>query len=61
MLDTRFFGDLPNPWILLLSRKVEKLEVIGFSVVYGLNNSSIYINMEGVVVLDGQLLTFDIL
>ena len=50
----RFFGDLPNLWILLLTGKVEKLEVIGFSVVYGLNNSSIYINMKGVVVLDGQ-------
>ena len=50
----RFFGYLPYLWILLLSGKVEKLEVIGFSVVYGLNNSSIYINMEGVVVLDRQ-------
>ena len=50
----RFFGDLPNIWILLLTGKVEKLGVIGFSVVYGLNNSSIYINMKGVVVLDGQ-------
>ena len=47
----RFFGDQPNLWILLLSRSGK---VIGFSVVYGLNNSLIHINIEGVVVLDRQ-------
>ena len=47
----RFFGDQPNLWILLLSRSGK---VIGFLVVYGLNSSLIYINIEGVVVLDRQ-------